>query len=181
MAILKRIADNAGVAMLVVHHTRKAASDDFLDDVSGTQGLAGAADAILVLKRSRGQADAVLHVTGRDVEEAEYALTFAPEIGSWQMLDGPAQDYVLGDTRQQILRHLRAVEAATPKQISDAIGTNYETTKKTCKRMADDGQLDATNGLYMAPMTPVPPVPGVPDLFTEGQQGHEGHPYLEAS
>ncbi len=108
-------------------------------------------------------------------------MSFHADLGAWQMLDGPAHDYVLGDTRQQILRHLRAVEAATPKQISDAIGTNYETTKKTCKRMADDGQLDATNGLYMAPITPVTPVPAVPDLFAEGQQGHEGHPYREAS
>lgn len=176
MAMLKQIADDYSVAMVVVHHTRKASSEDFLDDVSGTQGLAGAADCILVLKRSRGQADAVLHVTGRDVEEAEYALSFHADLGAWQMLDGPAQDYELGDTRQQILRHLRSVEAASPKQIADALTVNYELVKKTCQRMADNGQLDASSGLYMAPVTPVPTVPGVPDLFTEGQQGHEGHP-----
>ena len=111
MSILKQIADEAGVAMLVVHHTRKASSEDFLDDVSGTQGLSGAADAILVLKRSRGQADAVLHVTGRDVEEADYALSFHADLGAWQMLDGPAQDYTLGDRDPPSPAHRRRRDA----------------------------------------------------------------------
>ena len=78
MALLEDLADRWGVAFLVVHHTRKASSEDFLDSVSGTQGIAGAADAVLVLARSRGNAEAVLKVTGRDVEEAEYALNLRP-------------------------------------------------------------------------------------------------------
>ena len=62
-----------GAALLVVHHTRKLDSADFVDSVSGTQGLAGAADYVLVLKRQRHSTDATLAVTGRDVPEAEYA------------------------------------------------------------------------------------------------------------
>jgi hypothetical protein len=34
----------------VLHHQRKAAGDDFVDTVSGTLGLAGAADTILTLE-----------------------------------------------------------------------------------------------------------------------------------
>lgn len=164
MGALKRLADRHGVAILVVHHTRKMQSEDFLDAVSGTNGLAGSADAVLVLRRSRGKASAELHVTGRDIEEAEYALDFDPRYGLWQMLDGPASDYSLGDTRRQILDHLRAVPGATPKQIADALSLNYETAKKTCKRMFDDDQLD-TDGAgtyFLPPSIPVPPVPGVP-------------------
>jgi hypothetical protein len=66
---IKELADHYGVPFLVVHHVRKAAADDFLALVSGTNGIPGAADTILVLERSRGSADGVLHVTGRDVEE----------------------------------------------------------------------------------------------------------------
>jgi hypothetical protein len=163
MAALKTLADRHGIAVLVVHHSRKAPDGDFLNEVSGTNGLAGAADAVLVLKRMRGSADAELHVTGRDVDEAAYALSFAADLGAWQMLAGPASDYTLGDTRQAILRHLRTVEAATPKQIATALKMNYETVKKTCKRMADDGQLDTDGqGTYFTPLSPVPPVPPVP-------------------
>lgn len=82
----KRLADHYGIAVVMVHHVRKAGSDDFLTEVSGTNGIAGAADATLVLKRARGQADGILHVTGRDVDEAEYALSFQPASGAWHLL-----------------------------------------------------------------------------------------------
>lgn len=184
MSVLKALADEHGVAILVVHHTRKADAEDFLDVVSGTQGLAGAADCIVVLKRSRGTADGVLHVTGRDVEEAEYALKFSAELGAWEMLDGPAADYSLGDTRQRILRHVREHGAATPKQVADTLGINYETAKKTCRRMSDDGQLDTDgSGTYLALPVPVPAVPAVPeDASSQVSEGaHEGHPQGQVS
>ncbi|MCX5311758.1 tyrosine-type recombinase/integrase [Streptomyces sp. NBC_00154] len=77
----KRLADHYGIAVVLVHHVRKMASEDFLTEVSGTNGIAGAADATLVLKRARGQADGILHVTGRDVSEAEYALVYLGAYG----------------------------------------------------------------------------------------------------
>ena len=68
---LKRIADDhPGLTIVVIHHTRKAFSDDFIDSISGTHGLAGAADTIIALSRGRGDGDGILHVTGRDVIEA---------------------------------------------------------------------------------------------------------------
>lgn len=176
MVQLKRLSDRYGVAILVVHHTRKATSEDFLDAVSGTNGLAGAADAVLVLRRARGKADAELHVTGRDVEEAEHALDFDPHLGCWQLLDGPPSDYALGDTRRAILDHLRTVAAGTPRAIADALSLNYETAKKTCKRMFDDDQLDTDGrGLYFLPASiTVPHVPGVPENQGDGDSGDAG-------
>jgi hypothetical protein len=51
---LKRIVDGLpGMTLLVNHHDRKANADDFVDAVSGTHGLAGAADTIIVLARDR--------------------------------------------------------------------------------------------------------------------------------
>lgn len=71
---LKEIADQFTCPVVLVHHQRKLDAEDPLDTVSGTLGLVGAADGILVMTRQRGRADAVLHVTGRDVEEQELAL-----------------------------------------------------------------------------------------------------------
>ena len=51
----------------------------------GTHGLAGAADTIMVLSRSRGKGEGILRVTGRDVIEADYAVKFCD--GAWS-LDG---------------------------------------------------------------------------------------------
>ena len=86
----KRLADKHGVAVVLVHHVRKAGAEDFLEAVSGTNGLAGAADATLVLRRPRGEADGILCVTGRDVDESEHALRFTAANGAWTLLDGPA-------------------------------------------------------------------------------------------
>ncbi|MDR7301833.1 AAA family ATPase [Haloactinomyces albus] len=142
----KRIADAYGVALVLVHHVRKMGSDDFLETVSGSNGIAGAADAVLVLKRGRNQADAVLNVTGRDIDEAEYALTFHSHSGAWQLLDGPASDHTLHTTRATIQRYLREHPGTGPKAIAEATGLDREQVKKTCQRMASDGQLHATSG-----------------------------------
>jgi hypothetical protein len=161
----KKVADDYGVAFVLVHHVRKAGSDDFLTEVSGTNGLAGAADATLVLKRARNQGDGVLHVTGRDVDENEYALTFDPAAGAWQMLDGPAEDHQVGETRATILRFLRTTPGSTPKVIADGVGLAYDNVKRTCQRMLADGQLAAdTGGRYR-----VPGVPGVPQTPLSSQ------------
>ncbi|MFJ4091201.1 AAA family ATPase [Kitasatospora sp. NPDC089913] len=149
---VKQVADRHSVATILVHHVRKMASDDFLAEVSGTNGLAGAADATLVLKRSRGKADGVLHITGRDVDEAEHALEFQPDTGSWILLDGPAGDHTIGDTRAQILTHVRTHPGSKPKEIAAATGLDYANTRQTCTRMAKDGQLRTdSSGAYVAP------------------------------
>ncbi|PPK90846.1 AAA domain-containing protein [Kineococcus xinjiangensis] len=152
----KRLADHYGIAVVLVHHVRKAGSDDFLQEVSGTNGIAGAADATLVLRRPRGQNDGVLHVTGRDVEETEHALVFQPETGHWTMSDRPADEHGLHDTRAAILRHLRTHGPAKPVAIHDAIGQatgqSREHVRRTCARMAESRQLHVDpGGVYSAP------------------------------
>jgi hypothetical protein len=173
LARAKAIADQHGVPFIVVHHTRKATAEDFIDTISGTQGLAAAADSILVLKRIRGKADGILHVTGRDVEEASYALRFAADFGTWQLLDVPVAEVTLGDTRAKILAYVRQHEGATPKEIAYATGLDYGLTKKTCRRMADDAQLDTDGrGAYFLPVADVSrgsAVPGVSHVSVAGQ------------
>ncbi len=171
----KRVADDYGVAFVLVHHVRKAGSDDFLTEVSGTNGLAGAADATLVLKRARNQGDGALHVTGRDVDESEYALTFNADAGAWQMLDGPAEDHQIGDTRAAILRWLRQTPGSTPKAVAEGIGLKADTVRQTCTRMLADGQLAAVpGGRYRVPgVTAVTPVTGVTQPAVTSENGSD--------
>lgn len=73
---LKSIADKHGLAMMVVHHTRKMADEDIMNTVSGSSGITGSADSIWILKKaSRGTGDATLTIAGRDVEFRELKLT----------------------------------------------------------------------------------------------------------
>lgn len=148
-ARFKTLADHYGVPFLLIHHVRKQGADDFQSTVSGTNGLTGAMDAILVLERGRGQADGVLHVTGRDVEEADYAMSFDATAGAWTKLDGPASQHLVSDGRADILRLLDEHGPLKPARIAEALGLVPNTARQTCKRMAEKGQLHVANdGTY---------------------------------
>jgi hypothetical protein len=160
VAQMKAVADAYGVALILVAHVRKQEADDFLETVSGTNGLAGAADAVAVLRRPRGKADGELRITGRDVEEATYALEFAADLGAWQLLEGPAAEHVLANTRATILAAVRQEPGIRPRQIANATKLEHGLVKKTVQRMVDAGQLDTDgNGRYFLPVPPVPAVP----------------------
>lgn len=153
LAAVKDWSDRHGVPAVVVHHSRKAKGDDFLDEVSGSHGLAGAADTILVMRRARNSADATLAVTGRDVEEAEHAMRFDPTRGAWTLLDGPASDYALSPERRRILEAVRATPGLGPKLIAESSNVAYATVKHLVRKMVDDGQLDTDgDGHYLAPV-----------------------------
>jgi hypothetical protein len=165
---LKQLADKHGVAILLVHHTRKQGDDDFLQTVSGSNGIAGSADTLLVLSRSRSSADAVLQITGRDVEEAEHPLCFDGSAGQWTLLDGTATDYKIGETRRRILEALRELGGGRAKDVAEHLRLKDETVRKTLNRMANDGQIDSDNhGTFWpldVPVVAVPSVPAVPPL-----------------
>jgi hypothetical protein len=158
-APLQGLAIARGIPIVALYHTRKAEASDFIETIQGTFGTAAAADTLLVVKRSRGQADAVLHVTGRDVEERELALRFAAEAGTWTLL-GDAAEYNLGETRRKVLEAVRTHGSLTPKRLSEvADGISDENARQTMRRMAMDGQLVGDQGAYRLP--PESPVTGV--------------------
>jgi AAA domain len=160
VAQMKAVADTYGVALVLVVHVRKADAEDFLETISGTNGLAAAADAVAVLRRARGKADGVLQITGRDVEEAIHALEFSPALGAWQLLEGPADEHLLANTRAAILAAVRQAPGIRPRQLADKARLDYDLVKQTVRRMVEVGQLDTDgNGHYF--VTAVPPVPGV--------------------
>jgi RecA-family ATPase len=147
---LKRIADSRSICVLAAHHLRKAHSDDPLEMISGSTGLTGAADTIAVLTRQRGQADAFLYITGRDIEETDLALSFDKDFVTWRVM-GDAKDFKTTKSRYEILEHLRqAGVPQRPKQISEALGKNSNTVRVLLSRMVRDGQLaQPEDGYYV--------------------------------
>lgn len=151
-AHLQALALKHRIALVLVHHVRKALAEDFLDTVSGSTGLTGVADAVLVLTRQRGEADAVLHITGRDVEEAEHALSFDPERGMWSLL-GEASRYALTKERQLILTHLGSQHApCAPKDVSVATGLSRGSVRNLLGKLLSEGLVRSPErGLYTTP------------------------------
>ena len=83
---LKRLADDCGICLLLVHHTRKQQADDKFDMISGTNGLLGAADgAFLLQKEKRTDGSAILDVAGRDQQDQRLYLTKDKEHLTWTL------------------------------------------------------------------------------------------------
>lgn len=83
---LKRLADENGVCVLVVHHTRKQQADDKFDRISGTNGLLGAADGALILeKEKRTSNTATLDISSRDEQDQRLYLTRDEDCLVWNL------------------------------------------------------------------------------------------------
>jgi AAA domain len=139
---MQRLAADHEVSILVVHHLRKLGAADPLDEISGSTGLSGGADGVLVLKRDRGRADAYLHVTGREIEEeAELALRWDANLASWTLV-GDAEEYRVSQERQDIVRVMNvAGEPMSPKEVSELLDKPHNNVKYLMWRMSKDGQL----------------------------------------
>jgi hypothetical protein len=85
VAELKTLADTHEAAVLVIHHTRKGAAEDPFDEVSGTLGINGAADSLMVLDRQRGADVAALYITGRDLPDQTLDLAWCADAGLWSI------------------------------------------------------------------------------------------------
>ncbi len=85
---LKRFADAHNIAVLIIHHLRKMGDDsDPFARISGSNGISGAADTMMVLaKEKRSDDRATLSVTGRDVGQNDLVLRFNKSSCLWENL-----------------------------------------------------------------------------------------------
>ena len=157
---LKRICDDhPGMALLVLHHDRKAQSDDFVDGVSGTNGIAGAADTIMVIARPRTEERGLIKITGRDVSENEYAVRV--EGGYWSIVgDDLATSAAeaqtiratanLGDRSAEIVRlAAKRPEGVRAADVAGALDVPSDEAGVYLRRLAEAGKLHKVErGLY---------------------------------
>lgn len=182
---LLQLAGSRNVAVVVIHHTRKGAAADALEEVSGSFGLSGGVDGVLVLKRDRTSSEAVLAVTGRDVEEQELALQWDAERTQWTIA-GNAEDFRISKERKAILDILQANPTGLgPKSIAGALAKPVSNIKYLLNQMVADSQIAQTErGRYIVnpvrTITPnlpnhandpnLPNLPNLPNHATEGEK-----------
>ena len=156
LAGLTALANKLGTAILVLHHTRKMAADDLMETVSGSYGVAGAVDTILVM--ATNSSGAVLDVRGRDVEAAELAIQFEKSTCRWRIL-GNAADVHISEQRSKIIATLK--EASAPMTIGalvEATGMKRNALEVLLGRMVKDGAvLRVAKGVYATPDYVPPP------------------------
>ncbi len=153
---LQRLAGKYGIAIVVVHHTRKMPADDPFDAVSGTRGLTGAADTVLVLQADNGTGKMMLYGRGRDIEEVETCVRFEADNRTWEIV-GLAHEIARSDERQLILDLLRkAGKPMKVNEVSEALGKTNDATRQSLTRMARAGEIKKiSRGWYECHTCPV--------------------------
>lgn len=144
---LKSLFDNYGASCIGLHHCKKAAADDALDEISGTLGLAGAADGAMILTRSRGENEGKLFLTGRDIDEKELALAFDPKTCVWSSL-GDSKTHGGSKIAAAIMDVYRVAPNSKffPAEMAERTGLDRDQVKNAMWRMARDGKLQHHNG-----------------------------------
>jgi len=114
---LQKLAINKQIAVLLIHHTRKApALGNLMDEISGSTAITGACDTLMLLKRTGIKG--TLYCQGRDIDEVELALEGDLNSRTWTLL-GNVQQLGQSSERQRILDVLaESKDAMSPADIA---------------------------------------------------------------
>jgi len=139
IAQIKNLSNKHNVAIVLVHHTRKATSSDDLDLVLGSTGLTGGADTVLVMKRRRGENNALLSITGRDIEERELGLARSYKYG-WKLEDKDYREFDQTPERQELVEIIRKHAGPVQlKTLADEAGKTVFNVRKQLKALVEEG------------------------------------------
>jgi AAA domain len=144
LAPLQRMANLRQIAIVVVHHANQRAEvSNIFERVSGTSGLTGVVDSLLLLQRRNGDDIGILSVSGREVEDQTIALGFAD--GWW----GPAPEgmpaTLLSESREVRLLWLWLAEhdGASTEELAKLYGRTTNTTQKLLHRLEERELVDS--------------------------------------
>lgn len=136
--------DRPGLAIVCVHHKRKAASDDPIDSINGSAAIAGAADGIWIM--SRKGSDFTLHIQARDWERDEDEFRIERDDGKWRLVDGP--QYTANES--EVLKYLDMAHGMTAPQLAEALQVGRQAAYERLKRMQTAGMVAFRDGVWRA-------------------------------
>jgi len=137
---LKKVADQHGVAILLIHHLRKEIDADVFNRISGTTALQGAVDSSFTMQeKQRGSGKALLSCVGRDIAYRELELKRNEE-NVWEVIsDSNEQPNLLRDNIIFLLVDFMKDKlefTETPTKIAELICTNSDdnVSERTLKK-----------------------------------------------
>jgi len=152
IAITGRIQDfaiNLGISTIGIHHTRKPKDPDhFLTEVSGTYGLTGEADSVIVVQRDA--IGPVISATGRDIDEFEKRRASFDKTTGWWSMGMENVGIHMTAIRAEILKIFESGNRGyTISEFANIWGKGYDVTKKHLSRLYQAGLLARKgDGIY---------------------------------
>lgn len=143
---LQALFRNRQVALVIVHHSRKETGDDFLASVSGTYGITGSTDSIVVIKRKRMEAFGTIVATGRDIPEAEVPVRFDGLL--WH--PAPPSLPEASFERAEVYRVIEEFGPIFPAAIAQRTHMERTSVQHMVERLVELGAVARTTGGYVA-------------------------------
>ena len=130
----QQLATEYNIGVLILHHTNKNSENrgNPIAASSGSNGITGAADAVLLLQRE--DQNAKLIVRSRDGGDSEVTLTRRP-CGGWDLAEGQ-QSVKVSRESTEVLELVEQRGLVNKKEIADALGITIEAAGKRLYRMA---------------------------------------------
>jgi len=142
MAELQNLAQKHNVAIMIIHHLRKAESDDPLGKISGSIGITGAADTILTIDRpDRMKREAVLYVSGRDISDSKHRIWWDEDrcLWRWAGFEGISSQNAQLDIAKAMAQTDRPV---TAQEIAKMIHLSKQMVHTHLNVMVDSGSVE---------------------------------------
>ena len=135
------------IAMVLIHHSRKADGSDITDDASGSTGLTGGVDNYAALRLSRttkGAGEFLL--TGRDIEiDGDLNLQWDARLAQWNATsEAPAP--TLTPERRDVMGLLRERPGLKPKEIALLLKRDEPGTRRLLGSMQKDDLVTSAQG-----------------------------------
>ena len=160
---LKSMTVGMGIALMIVHHTRKQQADDIFDMISGTNGLMGAADGAFIISKDKRTSDsAAVDIVGRDQPDRKLYLRRNRETLTWE-LEGEENepwteppDPVL-EAVSSLFADGKTLWQGTPTELADVLSLDIKPNALSLRLNIEAGRLQKEYG-----------------VFYKNSRGHEG-------
>lgn len=138
------------IAMVLIHHSRKADGSDITDDASGSTGLTGGVDNYAALRLSRTEKGAgEFLITGRDIEiDGDLNLRWDSRLAQWNVTSEGPPPATLTPERREVMGLLRERPGLKPKEIALLLNRDEPGTRRLLGSMNRDGLVTSAQGGY---------------------------------
>ena len=146
---ITEVANKYRCTILIVTHNRKGkAETDPLEQVSGSLGLTGAVDGVMIIDGNRSDKMYTLSLIGRDIpNDDDLAIARQPN-GEWRLL-GTAKAVFISEERQAITDLLKLhPKGLKPKDIAELLSKKQSTFRKLLASMTAEQQVNNNKGVY---------------------------------
>lgn len=142
MSRFQTFANEHGIAFLGITHVnqmKQEEGDDWFHRISGTTGITGTADQVMLLDVKRGQGEGYLRVDGRDVTGTDLMVT---KTGPWWLVTDALRG-ALGRVQNDILDFVLATSGkrATTAEVSAKFGITSNKASQYLGRLVGSGRL----------------------------------------